>query len=282
MHLTVIRKLIKISRPRFYSYLFGTFLLGAAAGADQPGDFLEPWFWALLLFFVVPANLFLYGINDLFDADTDQFNTKKGSKEHLLHQKEESLLKFALISISILTALMALQMTLLSVALIALFMILASSYSAPPVRFKSRPFLDSYSNVLYIIPGLLGYALFTFSLPPVSVIILGWAWAAAMHAYSAIPDIAADERAGVRTIATALGAEKTLWFVIGHWSIFALLVSWLLPMPWGLIGWIYPALGLYTLKNVRRIDNLYWLFPAITTTVGFLGFWYFVLTNFYG
>jgi len=282
MKLTALTQLWRISRPRFYSYLFGPFLVGAAAAATTSEDFLDPWFWILLLFFIAPANLFLYGINDLFDAETDALNPKKQTKEYLLQQKDRQLLKTILFVIGILTALLAVQMTLIPLALLCLFMVLSSSYSAPPVRFKSRPFLDSYSNVLYIIPGLIGYALFANQLPPVTVILAGWAWAAAMHAYSAVPDIAADARAGLATIATRLGARATLWFVAAHWTFFAIIVSWLLPLPWGLVSWVYPALALFTLRNLRNIDSLYWLFPAITTAVGFVAFWYFIITRLYG
>lgn len=281
MQLAALRNLWKISRPRFYSYLFGPFLVGAAAGADSLQDFTDPWFWILLSFFLVPANLFLYGINDLFDEETDTFNAKKQSKEHLLQQKERQTLEVFLLAIVLLTAWLGFQMILLPLSLLCVFMILAASYSAPPIRFKARPFFDCYSNILYAVPGFLGYALFSNQLPSLPVIILAWAWTAGMHTYSAVPDIAADMKAGIQTTATKLGAERALMFVLIHWTIFALLVSWLLPLPWGLLAWVYPALAIYTRRNLPKIDQLYWLFPAITTTIGFLAFWYFIIMRFY-
>ena len=70
--------LIKVIRPRFWLYIFGPYLVGLAAGASSRVDFLR--FDALLfgLYFLFPANLLIYGINDIFDFETDRRNPKKG------------------------------------------------------------------------------------------------------------------------------------------------------------------------------------------------------------
>ncbi len=51
-------------------------------------------------------------------------------------------------------------------------------------------------------------------MPPVSLMIAGGLWTAAMHAFSAIPDIEADRQAGLSTIATTLGSVGTHIFCL--------------------------------------------------------------------
>jgi 4-hydroxybenzoate polyprenyltransferase len=87
--------LVSLSRPRFWLYLGGTYMIGFAAGADSFSLFLSPLFVLHLLFFLTFANLFLYGINDLSDTDTDRFNRKKGSKEVRLSDHRKGIVKSA-------------------------------------------------------------------------------------------------------------------------------------------------------------------------------------------
>ncbi len=68
-----------ISRPRFWMYVLGTFLVGMIAAGNP---FQYDWqtnvnLVVLALFFSLPANLFIYGINDIYDYDTDRLNAKK-------------------------------------------------------------------------------------------------------------------------------------------------------------------------------------------------------------
>ena len=134
-----LSNLFKISRPRFYSYLFGPFVVGAAAAIQDLQELNTPIFYLLLLYFLFPANLFLYGINDIFDRDTDQLNQKKGSKEHLLQQKELSLLRVLVISIFVGTLILTYVLPITPAILLLLFLLLSTFYSAKPIRFKARP-----------------------------------------------------------------------------------------------------------------------------------------------
>ena len=77
--------ILRISRPRFWIYEFGTYALGVLAGFSAGGE----WSWAFGLlfgfFFLIPANILIYGINDVFDYETDKLNPKKVEYEDLLH-----------------------------------------------------------------------------------------------------------------------------------------------------------------------------------------------------
>jgi hypothetical protein len=97
----------------------------------------------------------------------------------------------------------------------SLYILMATFYSLPPIRFKARPFLDSFSNWFYIIPGAAGYHLSSNNLlPPLWFWVVGALWTAGMHALSAVPDIEPDRRAGIKTIATTLGPRGTMFFCL--------------------------------------------------------------------
>lgn len=269
--------LIAISRPRFYSYLFGPFIVGLAAGAASLQQLQSPLLLLLLFFFVFPANLFLYGINDLFDGDTDQFNPKKKKHEHLLRASEHQLLRKVLAAIIVFTLILSYFLPLVAAGLFLLFLLLGAFYSAPPFRFKARPFFDAYSNILYVLPGFLGYYLVTNQLPSIPVVIACWSWAVGMHVFSAVPDIAPDKKAGITTTAVLLGKEKSLLFIGLHWTIFSIICLQFIGL-WGVMSLIYPAIIVHILFNKSvSLQRVYWWFPYINTAFGFLAFWYFFL-----
>ncbi len=268
------RKLLSISRPRFWMYLAGPFLLGYLAGVPAPRDLRTAQFWLPFLYFLLPANFFLYGINDLFDAETDQNNAKKGAQEHRLIASERNRLIGLLISIGVLDVLFFGLTPPAIWPVFGLFLLLSVFYSAPPLRFKARAFFDSYSNVLYVLPGFLAYFLTAGRLPPAGVMLGALCWAAGMHAYSAIPDIEPDRAAHIETVAVVLGKERALLFVLVNWLLFALLMIGSL----GVLAvslLIYPLIPLALYVRPRwSVARAYWWFPGLNALVGFLAFLY--------
>ncbi len=281
-----LRTLLRISRPRFWLYLGGTFLLGAACAAPSLAALSSATVALMLVYFLLPANLFLYGINDLADADTDAHNAKKGTKEHKLLQRERRALSgwvwlTAFISAGVAFA-FAWQGAWLPSLLVLLFLALAAGYSAAPVRFKARPLLDSASNVLYVVPGLVGYAMFARALPAFELIVAFACWTAAMHLFSAIPDIAADKRAKLSTTATMLGQKRSLLACSTLWLVFAVIVVTRTSAGWLFApAFVYVAVPLALVgSSVARIDKVYWWFPIFTGVIGFLVFWYVIIARF--
>lgn len=274
---SALTNLLAISRPKFYSYLFGPFIVGLAAATTTQQQLFSWDVLLLLFFFIFPANLFLYGVNDLFDHDTDQFNQKKRGPEHLLKRSEHSVLVYSLLAVVLFSAVIYFFVSPTVRFLLLIFMFLSTFYSAPPIRFKSRPILDAYSNVLYIFPGLIGYALLTGEMPSFSILIACWAWAVGMHAFSAIPDILPDAKAGITTTAVLMGEKAALCFVGVHWLVFSILITNMLGN-WGVVTFIYPGLIIWLLINPQiAINKIYWWFPVVNTIIGFIGFWYFFL-----
>ncbi|MEP7284132.1 MAG: prenyltransferase [Chloroflexota bacterium] len=273
-------KLLKISRPRFWFYTAGPFLLGYIVGLPTGYREIYPIrFWILFAYFLLPANLFLYGINDVFDRASDALNDKKSAQEHRLADQEQRGVIATLIIIMFISAGMLMLIPVALWWIFGLFLFFSVFYSAPPLRFKARPFLDSYSNVLYVLPGFLGYALTANRYPPLAIVVGAICWAAGMHAYSAIPDIEPDTQAGIRTVAVVLGKQRSLLFVAANWTIFALLIMATLG-PLGAITLLYPAipLALYFQPNIN-VARVYWWFPALNGLMGFLVFAYKTLLN---
>ena len=86
-----------------------------------------------------------------------------------------------------------------------LFLVTGIGYSVPPLRAKARPVVDAAFNILYVAPGLAAYATVSGEQPPLPVLAAALLWCMAMHAYSAVPDIAADRAADLSTVATHFG-----------------------------------------------------------------------------
>jgi len=70
----VIRRLIEVSRPVLWVNTIGTTVIGMWLAG-------ELWTWSIvpiLLWVSFPFNLLIYGINDIYDQDTDSDNDRKG------------------------------------------------------------------------------------------------------------------------------------------------------------------------------------------------------------
>jgi 4-hydroxybenzoate polyprenyltransferase len=271
-----LKKLLALSRPRFWIYVLGPYLLGAfAAGIWH--DYVPMEFMVLFLYFTLPANLLIYGVNDLFDWETDKHNPKKQQYEALLAPGERSKMVWAILLTNLPFLVWAFLIAESEALLwLGMFLFLGVFYSAKPIRAKAKPVLDSLFNGLYIMPGLFAFTLFSVEVVPTVIILAGWLWSMAMHAYSAVPDIAADNKAKVATIATWMGALPTLVLCALFYAASAWLVSSWLPLGVGIVlGAVYVGMMLLTIvwtKKQRDTFKLYTLFPWINTVSGFVLF----------
>lgn len=277
------RQLLKISRPRFWIYLFGPYIVGLVCGASTPAALLD---WRVLLFgiyFLFPANLLVYGINDICDWETDKNNPKKESYEMLVTPREHRVLWHAIL-ISNLPFLFLLSfVNLFCIFAMIAFLFFSIQYSAPPIRAKTKPILDSVFNVLYIFPGVFAYFLAGGQNFHFAAFGAAWLWAMAMHAYSAIPDISVDRNASTPTVATFLGFNGTLIFCFVCYALCALLAFSFLGMVAGVLGAVYLGLMLFSFgaKTEENLMRVYKWFPIINTFCGFVLFWSIALAKFF-
>ena len=269
-----MQNLLLVSRPRFWVYVLGPVALGAAAAFQAGTGAFSIEALLLCVYFSFPANVFIYGVNDIFDYDTDVLNEKKQGYEPLvLRTQHRELWRAILFANALAIPLMFMMNTAALIAFLA-FLFLGFFYSAPPIRAKARPLFDSVCNALYVMPGITSYVVFGGESISWMLVLAGVLWSMAMHAYSAVPDIHADAAAGIRTIATVLGTRGTLVFCGALYGIAGGIAGVML----GLVGWI--GLGVYLFlialswraSTQRQYMNIYKRFPVINATVGALLF----------
>jgi 4-hydroxybenzoate polyprenyltransferase len=167
------------------------------------------------LYFLIPYNLAMYGINDVFDYESDLRNPRKGGVEgavlgRSLHRP--TLIAAVATNVPFLIYLVAVGSPLSSLVLaVSVFAVVA--YSVPVLRFKERPFVDSItSSTHFVSPAVFGLVLAGATFTPQLWFLLGafFLWGAASHAFGAVQDVVADRAAGIASIATFLGARATV------------------------------------------------------------------------
>jgi len=254
-----------LSRPRFWLYLGGPVIVGATYAAGSLGELFTPVNVALLAFFTVPANVFLYGINDAFDADIDEVNPKKEDKE--VRFRDDIWVMLVVIFSGVTGGLFIFLVPPIGAQVLAVWYLLAVEYSAPPLRFKTKPVLDSFSNGLYILPGVVAFTAVAGELPPAMAIVGGWLWTMGMHTFSAIPDIEPDREAGIRTTATVLGKKRTYVYCAVCWLAAAAAFT-TVHVAFGALLLLYPVLVFGIAWSGIDVDDAYWWYPAINTLIG--------------
>jgi 4-hydroxybenzoate polyprenyltransferase len=170
------------------------------------------------LFFLIPYNLLMYGINDVFDYESDLRNPRKGGIEGALLDKRLHKLTIwasALSCLPFVIYLLLVGSVWSGLALVfALFTVLA--YSVKGLRFKEKPFLDSITSASHFVnPAIFAALLVGESLTqPVlwQSLIAFFCWGMASHAFGAVQDIRADREADIASIATVIGARATTRF----------------------------------------------------------------------
>ncbi|WP_373188974.1 prenyltransferase [Halolamina sp.] len=274
----MVRYLLTLSRPRFWLYTAGPVLVGVAYAAGTVGELLALLPALLFAYFLLPANVYIYGINDRFDRDIDAENPKKDDSGKEARWRGEP----AVTAVVALSGVLGLALFPITPAVawpyLAGFLVLATAYSVPPLRFKARPLLDSLSNGLYMLPGGAAYAAVAGTHPPTAALVGGWLWTMGMHTYSAIPDIDPDRAAGIETTATWLGERRTYAYCLGCWTFAAVVFAALDPRLGALLA-VYPLFLGSTVGAEVPVDRAYWWFPVLNGVVGMVltmgGLWRF-------
>lgn len=278
-----LRGLLLASRPLSWvntAYPFGMAWLLATGRADAT-------FWVGVLFFLIPYNLLMYGVNDVFDYESDLRNPRKGGVEGGL--MERSKLR-VLLWTSVLLPVPALVWLLWHgdllaniVLLVVVFAVVA--YSAPYLRFKERPVLDSATSATHFVgPAVYGWALSgePFSAPVVLVLLAFFSWGMASQAFGAVQDIRADREGGIASVATVLGARLTVRLVLGLYLVAMVLlvvaaIEWvaLLVVPYLWMAWPFRNLPDEQCEDANRgWRHFLWINYAVgaVLTMGVLAF----------
>jgi len=212
----VLSRLLTISRPVLWINTIGTTLMGVWLTGSL-------WNWAalpILIWVTFPFNLLIYGINDIFDQETDNINIRKGGFGGAkIHPREVPWIAWGVVITNLpfliyfaFTFSLETNIWMWAYALTFLF------YSAPPARFKGRPFLDSLSNADYAFP--LAFVPLALGFTPAWMAVFAlMAWSLAKHTYDAIQDIEEDAFVEIKTTAVFLGAKRSLVWVAFWWAV---------------------------------------------------------------
>jgi 4-hydroxybenzoate polyprenyltransferase len=171
--------------------------------------------WRLIVgsvFFLIPYNLLVYGINDVFDYESDIANPRKGGVEGaVLERSRHRLVLQASIGLCVpfVAALIATGSIASKLWLIYL-LFMAVAYSAPYLRFKEYPFLDSFTSATHFVsPLVYAFLLVGWHASDWPYVLAFFLWAMASHAFGAVQDIIADRKAHIASVGTVLGAAQT-------------------------------------------------------------------------
>lgn len=227
----------------------------------------------IILWLTLPFNLLIYGVNDIYDQETDALNSRKGSIEGArIEPREVRLIAWA-VAVSNLPFLVYFVVALppLAVAAILLYAGVFVFYSAPPLRFKARPFLDSLSNAAYALPLLIvPVALGADALWPAVAGL--FVWSVAKHTFDAVQDIEEDRAAGIDTTAVRLGSRGAA-FWSGAWWLVSTVLFAVVSVPVAVVNAVIAGLlvgrllGSPTPATARRLYRLSIAFPYVAGSV---------------
>jgi 4-hydroxybenzoate polyprenyltransferase len=221
----MIRALFLTSRPLSWintAFPFAAAYIVASGRIDAP-------LIVGTLFFLVPYNLAMYGINDVFDYESDLRNPRKGGIEGALlppRWHRATLWASGLLALPFVVYLVLVGGPASWIVLaISLFAVVA--YSAKGLRFKERPFLDSItSSTHFVSPAVYGLALVGATATPglVALLVAYFLWGAASHAFGAVQDVVADREAGIGSVATVIGTRATVRLAVALYVLAGILL----------------------------------------------------------
>ena len=265
----MILRLLYISRPVLWINTVGP----ATVGMWLAGNL---WSWGalpVLLWLTLPFNLLIYGVNDVFDQETDAQNPRKGTLEGARIKRSEvrpialgvvlTNAPFLVYSVFFVTS--------AAVAWMLLYATVFVCYSVPPARFKARPFLDSISNAAYAFP--LVFVPLALGERPVWPAAIGlMAWSAAKHTFDAVQDVDEDRKVGIATTAVRLGPGGVVIWSGALWTVATVSFA-LVNVPVALVNAAISGWLLYTLyrsptpQTGHRLYKYSIAFPYVAGTV---------------
>jgi len=234
------------------------------------------WRWDIIPFLIwvtFPFNLLIYGINDIFDQETDNINARKGGMEGAKISPSE--VKPIFIGV-VLTNIPFLIYFAFTVPIAAMGWILAYSlffyfYSSPPFRFKARPVWDSVSNTDYAFP--LVFIPLAFGNEPLWFAAIGlMVWSMAKHTFDAVQDIPQDSFVGIKTTAVWLGTKGSAYWVGIFWLISTGLFA-MVNIPVAIVNFVIAGYLTYAIfkdpvpETGRKLYRLSIAFPYIAGAV---------------
>lgn len=223
-----IKKLFWVARPISWPNTAYPFAIGYWLASLSTQSFDWATFIIATIYFLGPYNLLMYGVNDVYDYESDIKNPRKGGVEGMREARSlhPVILKAAIwTNAPFLLYLLAVSNWSARAVLVAVVFFVVA-YSLKGLRFKEKPILDSITSSLHFVGPLL-FALSLQGFPQAAwpFVIAFFAWGMASHAFGAVQDIIPDRKGKIASIATKLGARTTVWFSALLYAVAAVLVA---------------------------------------------------------
>jgi 4-hydroxybenzoate polyprenyltransferase len=235
--------------------------------------------WVLIvgsLFFLVPYNLLMYGINDVFDYESDIRNPRKGGVEGAKlgpHLHKPMLWTAGVVCVPFVVVLVWVGSWASWLWLaVSLFSVVA--YSVPALRFKERPFIDSVtSSAHFVTPAVYGLVLAGGVVDATGMLAFAafFLWGAASHAFGAVQDVVYDREAGIGSIATVIGARQTVRLAVGGYVLAGALMLF--------TSWPVMLISLATIPYLVAVGP-FWFITDDTASTAHRGWRWFLGINF--
>lgn len=177
------------------------------------GGELSLTFFVAAIYFLIPYNLLMYGVNDVYDYESDIRNPRKGGIEGMKEQRafHPTIIRAVFYSNVPFVLYLLLRGTAVSNTILLVLLFFVVAYSVVGLRFKEKPFLDSITSSIHFVgPLIYGLSITSITVAAWPFVIAFFLWGMASHAFGAVQDIIPDRAGKLSSIATFLGAQKTI------------------------------------------------------------------------
>lgn len=276
-----VRLLAIVSRAEFLLPNLGSLIMGLAWGATPPLGFNDLIIRLVLSFTIINFSSAIGAqVNTVSDYELDSKDERKKQLVQAVDSFGRSRIKTALIVEFLLTLVLVFLFMLIQGKPILLFMWIAGislgcSYSAPPLRLKSRSWLALVSLILVlgIFPVLFAYYTFTYEINPFFLLSLA---GLVLTIYGVIipteiRDYFGDKAMGIETMTVHLGLVKASFLSItllttgGIFTETAFLLE-LVYGPHPFLGVFLLAIPVALLVVLRKFKKLYSLSKEYMTS----------------
>ncbi len=179
-------------------------------------------------------------INQCYDYELD-VSSSRNDLPLVRGEVERKTAAFIGYGLFVLALLLAFMISKGALFLTAVASLLAIAYSAPPLRFKARPFFDSFVNGITYGPLSMSLVFASLGFPIKEALVYSLPFLiglSAGHMLLAVPTIEEDKRFGVVTSAAYLGRERAIKLGMGLYALMSCMVV------------IYCLFGLFPLESL--------------------------------
>ncbi len=208
-------------------------------------DAITP-FNVILLLTISVGYWLAFALNDYFDAPFDALDEEKGARNFFVATEEQVGVRRAFVIsavvLSVLAVFLFAQVGWVGLGLLALSLLVMWGYSAPPLRFKSRPGLDLVVHALFVesFPYVLTLLLIGAQWQQIdmAIVVLVCLTSLAAQLEQQIRDADVDAKSG-GSFVTRIGVGRATWalrVVTGTLIVVALSFGAMGVFPWFVVG----------------------------------------------